>query len=152
MVRASRVGGIGNSGCLLIPVVVAGIFVGPSGCDGRSSPKPGPTAATAASEARHPTYTTRAVIEGLPSADGKRFLSMHHEAIPDFADKSGKVVGMKEMVMPFPGLAPGVSLEGFAVGDAVEVTFEVRWNEVPRTVVTSIRKLAEGEKPTFGGG
>ena len=54
---------------------------------------------------------------------------------------------MKEMIMPFPALAPGISLDGMKIGDAIELTFEVRWKETPRMVVTALQKLPEGVKP-----
>jgi Cu/Ag efflux protein CusF len=49
-------------------------------------------------------------------------------------------LGMDAMTMPFP-LAKGVSLVGFAAGDVVEVTFEVRWKSQPRFQTTKIVKL-----------
>ncbi len=61
---------------------------------------------------------------GRPQSD----FSVHHEAIDGFADGSGRVVGMGAMTMPFP-LGPGVTLEGIAVGDVVEITFPVWWGK-----------------------
>ncbi|MCX5691998.1 MAG: copper-binding protein [Planctomycetota bacterium] len=87
------------------------------------------------------SYTVRGKIIALPDTSGKQPLDIHHEEIPDFVGKSGKVVGMKEMIMPFANLAPGVTLGGLVVGDAVEFVFEVRWNASPRTLVTRILKL-----------
>lgn len=91
-------------------------------------------------------YLTRARIDALPSADGKFSLMLHHEEIKDFVGKNGTVVGMKEMIMPFADLAPGVELTGFKVNDLVEVVFEVRWNKAPRTLLTSIRPLPADTK------
>lgn len=70
-------------------------------------------------------YTVRGVVKELPEA-GKPAsqLKIHHEEIPTFIGFDGQLVGMKEMTMPFP-LAPGVSLQGVAVGDTVEFVFEV---------------------------
>jgi Cu/Ag efflux protein CusF len=95
-------------------------------------------------------YTVRGRIIALPDASGKQPLDIHHEEIPDFVGKSGKVVGMKEMIMPFANLAPGVTLDGFAAGDAVEFVFEVRWNAAPRTLVTKIAKLPAGTELKLG--
>lgn len=93
-------------------------------------------------------YTVRGVIEQLP--DPKKpgsYLQIHHEAIPDFVS-NGQAVGMSEMSMPFP-TAPGVSLDGFHIDDAVEFILEVQ--EKPRMDyrVTRMVKMAEGTAPNF---
>ncbi len=88
------------------------------------------------------SYTVRGRVTSLPSADGKRSLEVHHEAIDGFVGKSGQVTGMKEMVMPFPDLAATASLDGIKDGDLIEFHFEVRWDKPPRTLVTSISRLA----------
>lgn len=90
------------------------------------------------------SYDTLGRIVSLPSKDGKRPLEIHHEEIPHFLGRDGAKVGMKEMIMPFHDLAPGVSLEGFKAGDAVRFTFEVRWNKPPRTLVTTLTPLEPG--------
>ena len=66
------------------------------------------------------SYTVRGMITGIKPTQ----LEVRHEAIPTFVDKEGVVVGMKAMTMPFP-LGQGVSAEGFAVDDAVMMTFDV---------------------------
>lgn len=72
-------------------------------------------------------YTVRGEIVRLPAATGPRQLSLRHEAIDDFADAAGKVVGMGSMVMPFD-LAPGVALDGLQAGDKVEARIAVGWS------------------------
>ncbi|MBS0196590.1 MAG: copper-binding protein [Planctomycetes bacterium] len=129
----------------IIPALFAGIFCS---C-GRNEPQPvAPVPATTAtpSNGADQSYTVRAIVDALPSGDVRQSLSLHHEAIPSFVGKSGTVTGMKEMIMPFQDIAPGVSLAGIAVGDPVEVDFEVRWNQPPRTLVTRIAKLPPGTK------
>ncbi len=130
---------------VVIPALVAGIFCS---CE-RSEPKPAgtiPMGPAESSSGADQTYTVRAIVDALPSGDARQSLSLHHEAIPQFVGKTGAVTGMKEMIMPFQDLAPGVSLAGIAVGDPVEVDFEVRWNQPPRTLVTRIVKLPPGTK------
>jgi hypothetical protein len=85
-------------------------------------------------------YTTRGVITELPDGKGKKFFNVHHEHIESFQDRNGAVVGMKEMIMPFPDLA--IPLDGYSVGQKVELTFEVRWDVPPRTLVTKLTPLA----------
>jgi hypothetical protein len=75
------------------------------------------------------------------------YLQAHHETIPDFVGRSGSVTGMPEMIMEFPALRKGIDLSPFSVGDAVRITFEVRWKSDPRTLVTSIQVLPSGESP-----
>jgi Cu/Ag efflux protein CusF len=70
-------------------------------------------------------YTLRAEVVRLPEKPGGN-LMLRHEAVDDFTDESGAVVGMDSMVMPFP-VARGASLDGLAVGDKIEATLEVDW-------------------------
>ncbi|GJQ30561.1 MAG: hypothetical protein HBSAPP03_24450 [Phycisphaerae bacterium] len=98
------------------------------GCSDRNTP--------AALAPADQTYTVLGTIEQLP-ADG-RPLMVHHQPIPEFVGKNGRVVGMREMTMEFANLAPGVSLSGLKAGDPISMTFEVRWNATPRTRVTAI--------------
>ena len=74
-------------------------------------------------------YDVRGIVAQLPSGPGTE-LMIEHEEIPHFVGASGDTVGMNEMTMGFP-VAEGVSLEGFAVGDSVQFTFEVRWSGKP---------------------
>lgn len=108
-----------------------------------TTPAPSTTQATPAADAVQ-SYETLGRIVTLPSKDGKRPLEIHHEAIPHFLGRDGTQVGMKEMIMPFHDVAPGVSLEGFKPGDAIRFTFEVRWNKPPRTLVTRMTALEPG--------
>jgi len=66
-------------------------------------------------------------------------LVLRHEAIPDFTDKSGAVVGMDSMVMPFP-IPANLSLVGLTPGDKIEFVFSVDWAQ-SRYLVESIKKL-----------
>lgn len=95
------------------------------------------------------TYSVRARIDALPIPD-RHPLSLHHEEMKEFVGKSGEVVGMKEMIMPFNDLAPGVSLDGFKVDDLVEVTFEVRWKTSPRMLITKLVRLPAGTSLNIG--
>ncbi len=93
------------------------------------------------------TYTVRGRIITLPARESKIYFQVHHEEIKDFLDKDGKVVGMKEMIMPFPDLAPNLSLAAFSTGDVVAITFDVRWDGPPRTLVTSVTSLSAPTPP-----
>jgi Cu/Ag efflux protein CusF len=88
-------------------------------------------------------YSTRGRIEQLPGTSRAAMLQIHHERIPEFKDRDGKVVGMNAMVMPFKP-APGISIEGFRVGDEIRFTFEHRWGEPP--LITVIEKIDAAPK------
>ncbi len=94
-------------------------------------------------------YTVRGVIKQLPE-EGKpaNSLMIMHEPIENFVRSDGKL-GMNTMTMPFPP-AKGLSLEGLAIGDIVEVVWEVRKSAEPRSQVTSIKKLAPDTELHFG--
>jgi Cu/Ag efflux protein CusF len=94
-------------------------------------------------------YTVRGEIVTLPAAGaGPRQIAVRHEAIPDFADRDGKVVGMGAMVMPFE-LAPGVAVEGMREGDPVELLLAVDWAG-PSLRVERLTKLPPGTPLDFG--
>ena len=126
------------------------------GCSDPAAPEP--TTPTFAE-----VYTTRGIVERLP--DPQRVgsdLHIQHEQIPEFVGRDGQVVGMRSMTMPFPTLAPDVSLDGLAVGDKVRFTFGVTWSQgttgrVPTWTVTHIEELPPdteldlGPRPPAGG-
>ncbi len=87
------------------------------------------------------TFTVRGVVKKLPSGQPgpRRELLVKHEEIPEYRDRSGKVVGMMAMTMPFY-LAPQLSLEGIQVGDAVELSVEQRIEPRFSDEVVAIRK------------
>lgn len=77
-----------------------------------------------ANKIRQDRYTVRGEITQLPTPGAPLVeFSVRHEAMPHFRGQGGEL-GMDTMNMPFP-LKEGVSLEGFAVGDKVELAFEV---------------------------
>jgi Cu/Ag efflux protein CusF len=85
-------------------------------------------------------YTVRGRIVELPEKDKPASsLQIEHEPIANFVRQNG-TLGMDSMIMPF-STNKGLSLEGIAVGDAVEFTFEVRWKSQPHLQVTKIVKL-----------
>ena len=90
-------------------------------------------------------YQVRGESRQLPVAPA-RDLMIRHEAIPDFKDEAGKVVGMEAMTMPFT-LAPGVELGGLAPGDRVEFTLEVRWDDPANLArITRLGRLPPGTR------
>jgi hypothetical protein len=126
-----------------IVVALALVPLAPIGCSESKPPAPTAIAPTAGDR----SYTTRGRITQLPLAgDARLGLRIAHEEIADFLSKDGKVVGMKAHDMGFPWLAPGVSLDGFAVDDVVEITFDVRFNAPERHTLTAITKLP-GDTP-----
>ena len=94
-------------------------------------------------------YTVRGEIVQLPSADRPGSdLMVRHEAIDDFVDGTGQIVGMDSMVMPFR-VDPAVSLQGLAVGDPIALRFAMDW-EKPSLRVESVERLPPGTALRFG--
>lgn len=125
--------------------IVAIIFgLGPVGC---SKPPEKPAVAPAAPPEQ--VYTVRGRIEALPAGDKPgSSLRIEHEPIDNFVRQDG-TMGMDSMSMPFP-LAQGVALEGFAKGDIIEFTFEVRWKSQPHMQLTKIMKAPAGTELHLG--
>ncbi|MBL8991519.1 MAG: hypothetical protein JNJ48_08075 [Phycisphaerae bacterium] len=95
------------------------------------------------------SYKVRGLVVGLPKrGDARSNFYVRHEAIDDFRNKDGKVIGMSAMEMEFPPEA-GVSFEGIAVGDAVEIAFSVWWGETPAWLATKVTRLPAGTALVF---
>jgi hypothetical protein len=95
------------------------------------------------------TYTTRGQVIQLPDpANPATGLTLNHEAVDQFMDRQGEIVGMDPMSMPFP-VAKDVSLEGLQVSDVVEFDLHVDWSQEPAAEITRIRKLPAGTKLDF---
>lgn len=94
-------------------------------------------------------YTVRGEVVQAPApvASGAQVL-VRHEAIDDFVDATGKVVGMDAMVMPFD-VAPPLTAKDLAVGDKVEVRFSMDWKG-PRLRVERMERLPPGTPLRFG--
>jgi Cu/Ag efflux protein CusF len=93
-------------------------------------------------------YVVRGEVVQAPSpvVAGMEVL-VRHEAIDDFVDASGKVVGMDAMIMPFE-VSPSAAPPGLAAGDRVEVRFWMDWKE-PRLRVERIQRLPPGTELEF---
>lgn len=112
-------------------------------------------AASAADAAAHDRYTVRGIVRGRP-ADARpgsdRPITILHQAIPEFRDRDGEVTGMMAMAMPFlvgAELDPA-ALDGLAVGDKIEFTFEVDWAAALPTRVVALTKLPADTELKFG--
>jgi len=113
-----------------------------AGCPSRPAPAPyGPVQ----------RYTVRGEVVRLPEP-GKPApeIAVRHEAIPGFVDRTGAVVGMHAMVMPF-AVGPDLPLGGLAPGDKVELRFAVDWGRVAFWV-EGLQKLPATTPLDFGPG
>jgi hypothetical protein len=119
--------------CALVSVVCAA----GGGCGSKDAKAPAPAADPLAGLTVH-AYVVRGEVATLP--DAVQDFQVRHEAIPEFKNPDGSL-GMDTMVMPFwppQGLpkddariaarVAGFSLDGIAVGQPVEVAFDVLWN------------------------
>ncbi|HYD00180.1 MAG TPA: copper-binding protein [Phycisphaerales bacterium] len=123
-------------------------------CSGKDKPMDPPaeksTGRTPPGRTPDGTYTVRGEVSSLPTTGDKRTeFRVYHEAIDDFKDKGGKVVGMNAMTMDFPP-AKGVDLSNLKKGDKVSLTFSVWWGGSPPWLVTKIEKLPDDTKLVFG--
>lgn len=128
-------------------VILAGVLAAGTGVLGACDRKAAPAGAAAGEVA---TYTTRGKVEAIVRHPGATpMVKVHHEAIAEFKDRRGTVIGMKEMVMEFPA-GPGVSFDGLKVGDLVRIEFAVDWNKTPYHYATAITTLPAGTALTLG--
>lgn len=113
------------------------IAAGLPACDSSSPPgSPGPAAPSSPTAQ---TYTVRGQVTMVPMPnDPASQLRIHHEAIADFKDQSGKE-GMSAMDMPFTP-AKGLSLANVKSGDKVEFVLSVDWPQ-NRIEITRIKVL-----------
>ncbi len=94
-------------------------------------------------------YTVRGRVAQLPEAgNASSGFVISHQAVDDFVDRTGEVVGMDPMTMSFP-LGPRVSLAGLAVNDPIEFTLHADWSAVPPVRITSLHKLPPGTPIVF---
>lgn len=88
------------------------------------------------------TYTVAAEILKISAPDApRREVLLAHDAVPDFVDIDGKVVGMAAMTMPFP-VSPSVDLSAYQPADRVRATFVVRFHGSPAYEVTRLEKIS----------
>ncbi|MCB9800263.1 MAG: copper-binding protein [Candidatus Omnitrophica bacterium] len=94
-----------------------------------------------AKPAETPHYSVRAVVAEINLNEGQNGqLKLLHEAIPDFRNAAGNIVGMQSMIMKFD-LSPEVSAGELALKDKVAIQFDVNWYKNPRLVITQLEKL-----------
>jgi Cu/Ag efflux protein CusF len=87
------------------------------------------------------TFKVKGVIRGMPGKGlAKNEILVKHQDIPEYRDESGKVVGMMAMTMPFY-LSPELSLDGFALGDSVELEVEQHLEPEFSEKVVAIKKV-----------
>jgi hypothetical protein len=87
------------------------------------------------------TFKVKGVVRGLPGQGlAKDEILVKHQEIPEYRDESGKVVGMMAMTMPFY-LAPGLALDGIALGDRVELQVEQHLKPEFSEKVVEIKKV-----------
>ncbi len=100
-------------------------------------------------EAPPETYRVRGIIRKLPTPNrSPQELSVRHEAIPEFKNADGKVVGMDSMTMPFP-LADPALIHTLEVGDRIEMQFNVQWNGDHPLEITAIDALPAETRLAF---
>jgi len=123
------------------PLLAAGLVVvclGLVSC-GESEPAP---------DARYTTQGRVAMVED-PKSPANTF-KIHHEAIPNFVNGQGEVVGMNSHPMDFPRVAEGIEIDSLQVGQPVRFTFDVTWGEAaPTWIITELELLPDDTRFAF---
>lgn len=88
-------------------------------------------------------YTVRGRIVAVEGQGENARAIVAHEAIPDFADRSGTRTGMAAMKMAF-GLGDAVDAKALAPGSQWRLTFEVHWRREPPLRITRVEPLPQG--------
>ena len=96
-------------------------------------------------------YVVRGIVTAMPiGEDPRASLRIHHEHIPDYKGKDGKIYqnsdgvpGMKAMEMPFNTLGPNVHLDGIKVGDKIEFELSIAFEPRSSYAITRITKLPD---------
>jgi Cu/Ag efflux protein CusF len=96
-------------------------------------------ACTAGSDKPDGHYHARGVVVARSGEAGNRELSIHHEALANFADRDNRRTTMESMTMIF-GLDPRIAAD-LQVGDKVAFEFDVRWSKRPVLSITKLSKL-----------
>jgi len=112
---------------IIAALSIATLVTGIAACRGSGAAPGGP---------RH--YTLRGEVVTVPAVPGGEIV-LRHEAIADFRDESGAVVGMAAMTMSFP-VAEKVSLAGVPPGAKVEAVLAVDW-AAPSYAIESLKLL-----------
>lgn len=136
---------------MLSRILLVAVLAAPLAACDRSATEPTPTAPPTTPRGEpNDTYTVRGQVESVPSPDKPTAeFVVKHEAIDDFKNPNG-TRGMNSMSMPFP-LTKGLSLEGIAPGDKVEMTFVVWTTPGQRGYeVRKITKLPADTELHFG--
>ena len=135
-------GDLEGRGPSALPLLLLAMFALVGCRGGIAGPDAGPSTAR--------RYAVRAEVVQLPiPGRSPAQLTVRHEAIPAFEDRSGAAVGMPAMVMTFD-LAPGVSTAGLRPGDKVAVVVSVDWSR-PFVGIEEVQKLPAETVLDFGG-
>ena len=86
------------------------------------------------------SYKVRGIVKHVGIGPKKTMLTIHHEAIPDWTNRSGKKMGMMSMSMDFTA-SPSLDIGGVKAGDKVAFAVDVYYGANTRMEVTSIEKL-----------
>lgn len=129
-------------GPLLAAGLVVGLAITPLALTGCGTEEAAPQTAA--------RYTTqgRVVMVKTPDSPASS-LKIHHEAIPNFVDGQGRVVGMPSHPMDFPRVAEGIDAASLEVGQAVRITFDVTWEPSPGWIITELEMLPPDTRFAF---
>jgi len=96
-------------------------------------------------------YSVRGTVISVEQGkDGRSQVTLLHEAIPEFKNQTGMVVGMEPMAMTFTASEelPTGSLQPQA---KIQIVFEVHWNSAERLLLKEFQLLDDDTPLEFKG-
>ncbi len=121
-------------------------------CGGGAPEPAADDAPTEAAPATAVTYAVRGEVTQMPAPDNPGYQFMvRHEPVPDMIDQDGEPMAMDTMNMPFFPNDDAI-LEGLAVGDKIEMTLVMDWEQIPAMRVDAISKLPADTELIFSEG
>lgn len=118
---------------------------------GGGAPEPAvdETPAEAAPAHQAMTYAVRGEVTQMPAPDNPGYQFMvRHEPVHQMVDQDGEPMAMHTMNMPFFPNDEAI-LEGLAVGDKIEMTLVMDWEQVPAMRIDAISKLPADTELVF---
>jgi hypothetical protein len=85
-------------------------------------------------------YELRGQIVSIEGSGDDLSLTIHHERVPAFTGRDGKVSEMGSMKMIF-GIAKDVPRAALQQGTKLQFAFDVRWSEAPALLIVQAHAL-----------
>jgi len=96
-------------------------------------------------------YSVRGMVVSVEQdSEGRSRVTILHEAIPDFKNQAGQVVGMEPMAMTFAA-DTALATADLQPKAKIQFVFEMHWNAAERLVLKEFKPLDLETKLEFNG-